>query len=455
VSVAQVQEGGFEGFEEALSVQAKTSAEMTILGACLVDPQALNDATEILEDQDFMLDSHRKIYRAMLDLMDDGEAVDIVTITDRLMRLRHLQDVGGLPYIASLSEGLPRKLAIESYVRIVKDASQRRRTLAECETAITQCALGTLEAPAILETLESNLMSIADGMQVRKFTTLLEEFRGGIDDYISRTFDAKAMTGLATGYTDFDGMTGGLQESELIILAARPSIGKTAWAINIVTNVVLEDPAKVVAVFTIEMSKRALYKRMISSVANVGARRALMGWLQQEDKRKLTSAAIELGQLNIMVDDTPSITPMQMRAKARRLKASKGRLDLIVVDYLQLMTAGRKVENRTAEVSLISRSLKALAKELHVPVLAISSLGRASEKSGNKRPSLADLRESGQIEFDADVVAFIHREEYYQPDNLEVKGLAEITIAKQREGPTGKVDLAYLADITRFENLEK
>lgn len=450
-----IPDGPFEGYEEDRT-PASLHAEATILGGMLVDSVACNDATELLEDFDFYLDSHRRIYRAAVELMDAGENVDITTVSALLQRKKELDTIGGVAFLASLSEGLPRKLSIESYVRIVRDKSLVRDLLNRCEVATTRCLDGSELAMQILEDTEADLMAITDRMRVSRFETLHDAMKakgGNVDEFISANFDPAEMTGLKTHYEDFDRKTGGFKEAELIIIGARPSMGKTAWAINIATNIVIEDHDKVVAIFSLEMTKQALYRRMMASIALVSSHRASEGWLTREERTKLATAALKLAPLNLMIDDTPGITPMQMRAKCRRLKQKMGRLDLVVIDYLQLMSAGRKLANRTEEVSFVSRSLKALAKTVGAPVVALAQVGRASERGSDKRPTLADLRESGQIEQDADVVAFIHREEYYKPDEEEVKGLAEIIIAKQREGPTGTVELSYMGDYTRFENL--
>jgi replicative DNA helicase len=285
----------------------------------------------------------------------------------------------------------------------------------------------------------------------------VKESFGSIDPLYEQ---GREITGLETHYTDFDKMTSGLQDSELIIIAARPSMGKTAWAINIAQNAAVHGE-NVVAIFSLEMSKESLLRRMLASEARVGSRKLQTGTMMREDRGKLNEALGRLMESKMFIDDTPGITLAEMRAKARRLKQQAGRLDLIVVDYLQLMTgsnsAGKKgFENRTQEVSSISRGLKALAKEMKIPVVALSQLSRGSEqRTGDKKPLLSDLRESGSIEQDADVVAFIHREEYYNRDDDELKGKAEIIIAKQRNGPTGSVELAFISEYTRFENLAK
>ncbi len=434
-------------------------AEMTILGAMLVEPVAIIDATMLLKTEDFALDSHRRIYSAMLHLVEVGHGVDIVTVTDHLTRKKELDSVGGLPYLASLSEGLPRKLSIESYVRIVRDKSLMRQLLSVCDMGITEASDQSREALDVLNQVTSRLTEISEHAVtggLSDIAAIVKDSFGSIDALYEQ---GREVTGLATHYVDFDRMTSGLQDSELIIIAARPSMGKSALAINIAENAAVHSD-KVVAVFSLEMSKSSLLRRMLASQALVSARNIQQGFIGREDRDKLINGLERLMESKIFIDDTPGITLAEMRAKARRLKQQHGRLDLIVIDYLQLMTGSssnaRGFENRTQEVSAISRGLKALAKEMKVPVLALSQLSRASEqRGGDKKPLLSDLRESGSIEQDADVVCFIHREEYYDRENEDLKGKAEIIIAKQRNGPTGSVQLAYLADFTRFENLQR
>ena len=433
-------------------------AEMTILGAMLVEPVAIIDATMLLKTDDFALDSHRKIYAAMLQLVELGHGVDIVTVTDYLSKKRELDSVGGLPYLASLSEGLPRKLSIESYVRIVRDKSLMRQLLSVCDMGMIEASDQSREALDVLNQVTGRLTEISEHAVTGGFSdiaAIVKDSFGSIDALYEQ---GREVTGLATHYIEFDRMTSGLQESELIIIAARPSMGKTAWAINIAENAAVRG-GKVVAVFSLEMSKASLLRRMLASQALVNSKAIQTGMLMREDRAKLISGLEKLMESKIFIDDTPGITLAEMRAKARRLKQQQGKLDLIVIDYLQLMTGSssnaKGFENRTQEVSAISRGLKALAKEMKVPVVALSQLSRASEqRGGDKKPLLSDLRESGSIEQDADVVCFIHREEYYDRENEDLKGKAEIIIAKQRNGPTGVVSLAYLADYTRFENLQ-
>jgi len=434
--------------------------EVAILGAMLLDGVAISDATSKLKSDDFSLDSHQRIYRAIVELMAKGHGIDYLTVQEELARRRELDSVGGPAYLAYLSEGIPRNFNIESYVRIVKDKSLLRQLMSIFHEGQIRASDQSEDAITVLGDVEALLADVAD--------SAIQRGLAGIGEIVAQSFGSidalyeqgREVTGLATRYTDFDRMTSGLQDSELIIIAARPSMGKTAWAINIAQNAAVHD-GKVVAVFSLEMSKESLLRRMLASEALVGSRKLQTGTMLREDKGKLMKALERLMESKMFIDDTPGITLAEMRAKARRLKQQEGRLDLIVVDYLQLMTGvnpsgKRGFENRTQEVSSISRGLKALAKEMKIPVLALSQLSRGSEqRTGDKKPLLSDLRESGSIEQDADVVAFIHREEYYNRDDPEVQGKAEIIIAKQRNGPTGSIELAFRADFTRFENLKK
>jgi replicative DNA helicase len=443
---------------------ANLDAERSILGAIMLDNLAYNEAAEKIRAEDFSLDSHRRIYTRMAELIDAGRAVDIVTLSDELARRKEVEAIGGVAYLASLTEGLPRRISIEEYVRIVKDKSLLRQLMGICTDAITRAADQSEEALEVLNAAESSLMEVTERGITSGFAGIPEIVRDSFGTIDNLYKQGREITGLETHYKDFDRMTSGLQHSELIIIAARPSMGKTAWAINIAENCAVKG-GKVVAVFSLEMSKESLLRRMLASQAMVNTRHIQMGYLAGNAREKLTRALAELVESKIFIDDTPGISLTEMRAKARRLRQIHGSLDLIVVDYLQLMSAtamgsgGKRYENRVQEVSAISRGLKALAKELKVPVIALSQLSRASEKrEGNKKPMLSDLRESGSIEQDADVVAFIHRESYYNKDengeeDPDSKGKAEIIIAKQRNGPTGSVHLAFLSDYTRFENL--
>jgi replicative DNA helicase len=442
---------------------ANIDAEKTILGAILLDNAAHAEAAEKLEADDFSLDSHRRIFLRMTELIDAQRAVDIVTLANELARFKEVESVGGVAYLASLTEGLPRRPVIEDYIRIVKDKSLLRKLMLICSSAIARAADQSEDAIGVLDVTESQLLEVSEKGLIQGLEPLdkiVANSFGSIDNLYKQ---GREVTGLATGFVEFDRMTSGLQKGELIIIAARPSMGKTALAINIAQNAALADNAKV-AVFSLEMSKASLLRRMLASQASVDQQKLQKGFLGREDHDKLQNALGLLVDSHIFIDDSAGISLAEMRAKARRLKQNAGGLDLVVVDYLQLMTAtlpsgGRKgYENRTQEVSAISRGLKAMAKELDVPLLALSQLSRASERRGeDKRPMLSDLRESGSIEQDADLVAFIHREAYYNRDeemSESDKAKSEIILAKQRNGPTGSVHMYFNSRYTRFETLD-
>ncbi|MFC6646449.1 replicative DNA helicase [Granulicella cerasi] len=448
----------FSSIDALSEMPAALHAEVAILGAMMLDPVAVVDASAKLRSEDFSLDSHQRIYSAMLELVAVSHAVDYITVIDQLSKRGELDAIGGPAYLASLSENVIRNMNVESYVRIVKDKSLLRQLMGIFTEGLASAADHIEDATKVLNDVEVRLAEVADSAIQRGFSNIpdiVKESFGSIDALYEQ---GREVTGLATHYLEFDKMTSGLQPSEMIILAARPSMGKTAWAINIGQNCAVRDN-KVVAIFSLEMSKESLLRRMLASEAMVGSRKLQTGFIPREDKGKLVAALDRLMNSRMYVDDTPGITLAEMRAKCRRLLQQEGQLDLIIIDYLQLMTGtagpGKKgIESRTQEVASISRGIKALAKELKLPIIALSQLSRNSEqRTGDKKPLLSDLRESGSIEQDADVVAFIHREEYYDRENEDVKGKAEIIIAKQRNGPTGSVQMAYMSDYTRFENL--
>lgn len=437
---------------------ASLDGEVVILGACLLEPDAVNVATELLEPEDFSLDSHRRIFACIAELAEIGEPVDHTIVVEELLKRKQLVAVGDRPYLMYLTEGIPRRLNIANYCRIVKDKAVLRSIMSTCDVATARASDQSEAGASILEDLESSILELTQVYNQQAFGTILDAARdaGGVDAFVSKMCDPLAMTGLETGFEDFDKMTGGLQSGELVIIAARPSVGKSALAINIAQNVVRRDAQKVVAIFSLEMSKDSLYLRMVASAAEVSGRRAAQGFISATERQKIASAVLAMADRKLMIDDSASMTTTQMRAKCRRLKQKEGRLDLIEVDYIQLVTGSKRSGNREQEVASISRGLKALAKEMKCPVVALSQLSRATEqRSGDKRPMLSDLRESGSLEQDADVVAFIHRPEMYDRDNDDIKGLAELIVAKQRSGPTGTVNLAYLSDITTFNNLAK
>ncbi len=439
----------------AHSLPANVEAERSILGAILLDNFAYNQAAESLKADDFSLDSHRRIYARIVDLAEASKAIDLITLCEELDRSKELEAIGDVAYISSLLDGVPDRPSIEHYIQIVRDKALLRGLMHAANAAIGRAADQSDPAEEILNDAEAALFQLSEKRIGRGFMgvqEIIKESFGSVDALLQR---GQRITGIETHYADLDEKTSGLQRSDLIIIAGRPSMGKTAFAMNIAENVAIEDQ-KVVAVFSLEMSKEALLQRMLCSVAKVDSHRFRTGSLWQDDTRKITQALEKLTKAPIYIDDTPGIALSEMRAKARRLKQKHGKLDLMIVDYLQLMSGGsRRYENRTQEVSAISRGLKAVAKELQVPVIALSQLSRAPESRGasDHRPQLADLRESGSIEQDADVVAFVFREEVYKPDEPELEGLAEIIIRKQRNGPTGTVKLAFLKSSTRFESM--
>ncbi len=435
----------------AQSLPANIEAERSILGAILLDNLAYNQAAEHLKPEDFLLDSHRRIYSRMMDLAESSRAIDHLTLAEELQRHAEFEPIGGYAYISGLLDGVPDRPSIEHYIKIVRDKAMLRGIISISTAAIARASDQSDLAEDVLNDTEAQIFQLSEKRIGRGFMGVQEIVResfGSIDALLQR---GQRITGLATHFDELDSITCGLQRSDLVIVAARPSMGKTAFAMNIAENAAIED-GKTVAVFSLEMSKEALLQRMLCSVAKVDSHRFRTGSLWQDDTRKVQRAMEKLAQAPIYIDDTPGIAVGEMRAKARRLKQSKGALDLIVVDYLQLMSGGgKRYENRTQEVSAISRGLKALAKELAVPVVALSQLSRAPEsRGGDHRPQLSDLRESGSIEQDADIVMFIFREEVYKQDDPDLEGKAELIIGKQRNGPIGRVNLAFLKNFTCF-----
>src|SRR5215813_2125928 len=437
---------------------ASVEAERAILGAILLDNSAYPQAAEYLQADDFSLDSHRRIYLRMMELAETGRAIDFVTLTEQLGQHKEIESVGGVAYVTSLTDGLPRVKNIEQYVKIVKDKALLRGLIHAATSAIQKAYEQEAPAEEIIDSAESEIFRVAEqriGQGFLGIPEIVKQSFGSIDKLYEQ---GQRITGLETHFEDFDSMTSGLQKSDLIIIAARPSMGKTAFAINIAENAAVRDK-KVVGIFSLEMSRESLLLRMLCSQSMVDSHKLRMGFLSREDRSKLVAGLGALLEAPIFIDDTPSISISEMRAKCRRLQQAHGRLDMVIVDYLQLVSGspaggGRRYENRTQEVSAISRGLKALAKEMRCPLVALSQLSRAPEtRTGNNRPQLSDLRESGSIEQDADVVAFIFREEVYKPENPELQGKAELIIAKQRNGPTGTVHLAFIKKSTRFENM--
>jgi replicative DNA helicase len=432
-------------------------AERSILGGILLDNSLYDQAAEHLTGDDFSLDAHRRIYSRMRDLQETGRPVDMITLAEELDRRKEVEAIGGVAYLSSLIDGVPDRPSIEHYVRIVRNKALLRGLINVAQLAIAEAIEHADEAEEVLGRAEQAIFQLSENRISQGFMDIpgiIKSSFGSLEELVDR---GQAITGLETHYALLDQLTSGLQPSDLIIIAARPSMGKTAFAMNIAENAAVQD-GKVIGIFSLEMSREALLKRMLASHAQVDSKELNQGFLSKDDKRKLMSAVDRLMQAKLYIDDTPGISVSEMRAKARRLKQQEKRLDLLIVDYLQLMSAvpigGKRFENRTQEVSAISRGLKALAKELRVPVVALSQLSRAPEsRGGDHRPQLSDLRESGSIEQDADVVAFIFREEYYKRDDPDLEGVAEIIVAKQRNGPTDTIKMVFRKNCTRFENM--
>lgn len=429
-------------------------AEQCVLGSILLQQGALVKSLELVTANDFYRDAHKAIYGAMVTLFDRSEPQDLITVTNVLKDGNKLEQVGGPAYLASLTDIVPVASNIAYYAKIVREKSILRRLIQTSSDIAARCFEEQDDIDGLLDEVEQTIFEISGAKSSQSFyrinSIITETFKS-----VEKLFERKELiTGVPSGYDDFDKKTAGLQPSDLIIMAGRPSMGKTALAMNMVQNAAISNKIPV-AVFSLEMSKEQLGMRMLCSVSRVDAHRLRTGNLKDQDWPKLTRAAGILSEAPIFIDDTPSISVLELRAKSRRLKTEHD-IGLVVVDYLQLMRGKSGSERREQEISDISRSLKAMAKELRIPVIALSQLNRSLENRPNKRPQLSDLRESGAIEQDADVICFIYRDEVYnKSEDNPKRGIAEIIIGKQRNGPTGTVELAFLDHITTFENLSR
>jgi len=428
-------------------------AEKCVLGAILINNQAFNAAAEVIDAHDFFRDAHRRIFETMVALSDRSEPVDFVTLKDELARSNELDEVGGPAYISGLTDGVPRSANVEYYAKIVKEKSTLRRLIQSATEVLVRAYDAEEDADDLLDAAERSIFQIAEHRLRAGFLPLSELVDTGYQ-IIERLQQHKGLvTGVPSGFKDLDELTSGFQKADLIIVAARPSMGKTSFVLNVALNAALA-AQKVVGVFSLEMSKEQLFLRMLTSEARVDAHRFRGGFLGEQDYARLVEAFARLHDAKVFIDDSPGVGILEMRAKARRLKLEHG-LDLLVIDYIQLMQGRGKFDNRQQEIAAISRALKILAKELDVPIIALSQLSRAPEARGDHRPQLSDLRESGALEQDADVVVFIFREDMYPTDadrKPEFEGTAELILGKQRNGPTGMVRLAFLKQYTRFEN---
>ncbi len=426
-------------------------AEVAVLGSMLIEEDALAQAIEVLTPHSFYKDAHKKIFQGMVTLFNENKAADLITLTDVLTKEGTLEAAGGSAYLAYLTNAVPTAANVAHYVKLVKEKYILRHLITSATQIVTDSYDSTEDVDGLLDRAEKLIFEIASKKFSGVVVPLKEIIRKQIDT-IDKLFQRKGqVTGIATGFHEFDVMTAGLQPSDLIVIAARPSMGKSAFMTCLAEHagMALKVPT---AIFSLEMSKEQLIQRMLCSTARVNAHNVRTGFLAQADWPKLTSAAAKLSNAPIYIDDTPGLTVLELKAKARRLKAQYD-IKLLMVDYLQLMQGTQGSESRQQEISEISRSLKALARELHVPLIAVSQLSRAVESRVDHRPQLSDLRESGAIEQDADVVVLLLREEYYNPTE-ENRGKAEVIIAKQRNGPVGSLKLAFIHEYTRFENAE-
>ncbi|KPK88247.1 MAG: replicative DNA helicase [Deltaproteobacteria bacterium SM23_61] len=427
-------------------------AEVSVLGGVLLDNEALNRVLEIMKEGDFYRESHRKIFSAILDLYERSEPVDLITLAEVLKKREALEAVGGIEYLNSLVNSVPTAANISYYAKIVKEKAILRKLINRATDIVSQVYGVSGDVDDFLDQAERSIFEISEDRVRPSFFSLKDIIKSSFKT-IERLYEKRQLiTGVPTGFTKLDELTSGLQPSDLIIVAGRPSMGKTAFALDIAAHAAVEGGIPS-AIFSLEMAKEQLALRMLCSEAKVDAHRLRGGFLSESDWPKLTRAAGSLSEAPIFIDDTPGLSALEMRAKSRRLKAEH-KLGLVVVDYLQLMRGRLDSDTREQEISDISRSLKALAKELHVPVIALSQLNRRVEERGDKRPQLADLRESGAIEQDADVIIFLYRDEVYnKSEDNPNKGKAEIIIGKQRNGPTDKFELTFLDKFTCFENL--
>lgn len=427
-------------------------AEQSVIGSMLLDREIIPNVTEILKAEDFYRQDHKEIYEAIMDLFESAEPIDIITVSDQLKLRGTLESTGGLEYLTALVNGVPTTANVRHYAKIVEEKSLLRKLIKTSSDIVNMGYEGTEEVENVLDKAEKSIFDLLQKRNLKGMAPIKDVLVDAFNRLEELYNNKGHITGIPTGFADLDFKTAGLHNSDLILIAARPAMGKTAFALNIAQQAAVH--AKVpVAVFSLEMSKEQLVNRMLCAEAMVDSQKMRTGKLEDQDWHKIAQALGPLSEAPIYIDDTPGTSMMEIRAKCRRLKLEKN-LGLVVIDYLQLMQGKGKNESRQQEVSEISRSLKILAKEISVPIITLSQLSRAAETRTDHRPMLSDLRESGAIEQDADIVMFIYRDDYYNPDT-EKKNIAEIIIAKHRGGSTGTVELAWLGQFTKFANLEK
>ncbi len=427
-------------------------AEQSVLGSMLLDREAIIAAQEILRPEDFYKESHRAIFAAVADLFNRGEAVDLVTLSEELRHREQLESVGGLSYLATVAAVVPSAANVEHYAKIVEEKAVLRSLSAAATRILSRVYQPTEDLEVLLDDAERLILEIAQRRTVRGYESLKEVLHRTLDQIEFLYMNKGQLTGVPSGFADLDNLTSGLQPSDLVVIAARPSMGKTQLGLNLARYAAVEKNLAV-AIFSLEMSAEQLAMRLLAAEAGVDSQRLRTGQLNEEHWKRLGQALVRLGDAPVYIDDTPAISVTELRARSRRIR-QEHRLDLILVDYLQLMQGHGRAENRQQEISEISRSLKALARELRVPVVAMSQLSRAVEARTDKHPMLSDLRESGAIEQDADLVAFIYRDDYYHRDS-EKPNIAEVIIAKQRNGPVGVIELLFLKEVGKFVSIDR
>jgi len=428
-------------------------AERAVIGSMMMDKEAILVSSEMLEPQDFYQGQYAELFQALVDLYHSGIATDVVTLQDKLREMETSPELSSQEYLAGLMLSVPTSTNIKYYADIVRSKAVERRLIQATEKVANLCYMDNQPLEDILDTAEKDIFDVLQQRTGSEFEPISQVVLRALDEISKASKQEGHITGIETGFRDLDFKTAGLQKSDLILIAARPAMGKTSFVLNLIEHIALH-ASGTIAMFSLEMSKEQIVKRFLSMNSKVDFQKIRTGTLEDEDWVKLVDSVRRVGNTNFVIDDTSGITASELRTKCRKLKLSKG-LDLVIIDYLQLMTGSgkRRGDNRQQEISDISRSLKVMARELNVPVIALSQLSRAVEQRPDKRPMLSDLRESGAIEQDADMVMFLYRDEYYNPDT-EDKGVAEVIIAKQRSGPTGKVKLAWIANLTKFGNLE-
>lgn len=428
-------------------------AEQAVLGAVFLEPEALQRAIERLIPEDFYRTTHERIFRVMLELSERGEPVDLVTVTSELQKRKLLEEVGGVTYLSDLAGSVPTAANVDYYSQMIEEKSLLRRLIRAATDIAAESYTSEQDVEEILDEAEKRILEVSNRSNIGDFSPIKEILVEAYDNIEMLHNRKDDITGIPSGFIELDRITAGFQRNDFIVVAARPSVGKTAFALNISQNVAIKTNENV-AIFSLEMGAQQLVMRMLCAEGNIDSQRLRTGKLTPEDWEKLTMAMGSLSNAGIFIDDTPGIRVSDIRAKCRRLKQEKG-IGMVVIDYLQLILGSyRQGENRQQEVSEISRSLKALARELEVPVIALSQLSRGVESRQDKRPMMSDIRESGSIEQDADIVAFLYRDDYYDKES-ENENMIEIIIAKQRNGPTGTVELAFIKEYNKFVNMDR